>query len=121
MSIERRYIELRVASPSSEYSHEFIQGMLDRMAMSYHKYGPVKDVYPFHVDATKSLHDRLRLYGQTGNTEFLMDAANFAMIEFMHPSHPLAHFKPTDADQSPGRRTASGRATHKSNKEIAEG
>ena len=107
----KRYIELRVASPSSEFSHEFLQGMVDRMAVSYHKYGAVKDAYPFHVDALKSLRDRLTKYDETGNTEYLIDAANFAMIEFMCPARPDAFFKATDAGESPGRRAASGRTT----------
>lgn len=28
--------------------------------------------------------------------------ANFAMIEYMHPSHPQAHFRATGSDESPG-------------------
>jgi len=46
---------------------------------------------------------RMRKYAETGNTEWLIDAANFAMIEFMHPRHPHAHFTGTDDDASPGR------------------
>ena len=54
-------------------------------------------------DAVRSLLARLDKYAQTGNTEYLMDAANFAMIEFMHPKHPDAHFEATDSKGSPGR------------------
>lgn len=38
-----------------------------------------------------------------GNTEYLVDAANFLMIEFMHPAHPKAHYRATDKEGSPGR------------------
>jgi hypothetical protein len=38
-----------------------------------------------------------------GNAEYLVDAANFLMIEFMHPAHPAAHYRATDASGSPGR------------------
>lgn len=52
--------------------------------------------------AIDSAEERLRLYRETGNTEWLVDLANFAMIEFMHPSHPQAHFRATGSDESPG-------------------
>jgi hypothetical protein len=109
--------------PSTEYSVPFLQGMVNAMAMSYHKYGPVADAYPENVDAIKSgllrlakyigtarlsdalaqiIEDRGELRGD-GNTEWLIDAANFSMIEFMCPAHPKAHYKPTTEKQSPGR------------------
>lgn len=89
--------------PDSEFSEAFAQGMLDRMQMSYFKYGLVEDAYPSKVDAIKSLKKRLEKYEADGNTEWLMDVANFAMIEFMRPRHPQAHFKSTDSHESPGR------------------
>lgn len=87
----------------SEFNEEFIQGMRDRMVVSYYKYGPISEAYPDKVNAISSLQDRLRMYAETGNIEYLIDAANFAMIEFMLPRHPKAFFKPTDDDGSPGR------------------
>jgi hypothetical protein len=98
-------IELKLSEgvPSSEFSRTFVQGMADRMAMSFFKYGRVAEGYPRRVDAIKSLKLRLEAYEETGNTELLMDVANFGMIEFMHPRHPKAHFKPTDSSESPGR------------------
>lgn len=87
----------------SEFSELFVQGMRDRMAVSLHKYGPIKGAYPHKVNALESLRIRLDKYTETGNTEFLIDAANFAMIEFMLPAHPAAHFKATDSNESPGR------------------
>lgn len=41
------------------------------------------------MDALKNIELRLQKYKDTGNTEFLVDIANFAMLEFMHPSIPL--------------------------------
>ena len=87
----------------TEFSEEFVKGMQNRMVVSYYKYGPLTDAYPERVNAIASLQDRLRKYAETGNTEWLIDAANFAMIEFMHPRHPKAHFAGTDDDASPGR------------------
>ena len=69
------------STPKSEFSKSFLQGMLDRMAMSFYKYGKVADAHPHKDDALKSLKSRIKLYRQTGNTEWLMDVANFAMIE----------------------------------------
>lgn len=89
--------------PNSEWSNPFLQGMLDRMGMSFFKYGRVADAFPDRYDAISSLRDRLKKYVETGNTEFLIDAANFAMIEFMHPRHEGAHFRPTSDAESPGR------------------
>ncbi len=111
--------EKMVDVPSTEFSEEFVQGMRDRMAVSFYKYGAVADAYPHKVQAMASLQDRLRKYAETGNGEWLMDAANFAMIEFMHPAHPDAHFEGTDADASPGRVAArSGLRDHRDNQEV---
>ena len=110
---------LKPTSPSSEYDETFLQGMLDRMAVSYHKYGPVAEGYPDRVDAIESLRLRIDQYLQTKNTEFLIDAANFCMIEFMHPRLLGAHFEPTDSNASPGRITASGNINkHDQNKRL---
>lgn len=91
----------------SQYSERFWSGMKARMEMSYFKYGDVKDAK--NTDALASLTQRINKYRETGNTEFLMDAANFAMIEFMFPKHPSAHFEATDSDQSPGITSIHGR------------
>ena len=114
-------VGLKAACPATEYELQFLQGMLDRMAVSFHKYGAVNDAYPDRVDAIASLKVRLERYAEDGNTEWLMDAANFAMIEFMRPRHPDAHFKATDSGESPGRITTSGNVnkTDKNNRLIA--
>lgn len=91
---------------ATEFSEPFVQGMKDRMAVSFYKYGPLAAAYPHKVSAVASLQDRLRKYAETKNTEYLIDAANFAMIEFMHPSIEGAFFAGTDDDGSPGRRAA---------------
>lgn len=104
---------------ATEFSFDFTQGMKDRMVVSFHKYGPLANAYPHKVSAIASLTDRLRKYAETKNTEFLIDAANFAMIEFMHPSLEGAFFEGTDSDASPGRRSAkTGRIDERDNKSI---
>jgi hypothetical protein len=102
-------------APDTEFSETFVEGMAARMAMSYFKYGAVAEAYPLKRDAIASLQQRLLKYAETGNTEWLIDVANFAMIEFMHPRHPHAHFSPTDADESPGRTHLDGRVSAEAN------
>src|SRR5581483_3864027 len=83
-------------------SREFLQGMVNRMIVSHHKYGDLTKNYPHNVDSIASLKKRLKLYQQTGNTEWLLDVANQAMIEFMRPRHRKAHFRATSSQESPG-------------------
>lgn len=82
----------------TEYSERFDEIRKSMMCVSYYKYGAMKDNYKKHktIDAIGSLKKRLRKYEETGNTEFLADIANFAMIEFMYPQHKEAHYRPTD-------------------------
>lgn len=88
---------------STEFSDRFVDAMRNRMIVSFYKYGPVSLGYPGRVDALASLEKRIAKYRETGNAEWLVDVANFAMIEFMHPRHESAHFRSTDSDESPGR------------------
>ena len=104
--------------PETEFSPDFIVKMLNRMLVSFHKYGKVSDAYPEKVDAIASLIKRLELYHETKNTEWLVDVANFAMIEFMFPRHSEAYFKGTDSNASPGRTKADGQRTKKTNDDL---
>jgi len=108
--------------PQSEFSEQFVQGMRARMAVSYFKYGPLANAYPGKVSAVESLKVRLEKYAETGNTEYLIDVANFAMIEFMRPAHPGAHYSPKDSDDSPGRSAYDTflESTTRSNSELSD-
>ena len=44
----------------------------------------------------------LKKYMETGNTEYLCDAANYLMLEFMYPQRNGTYFKATDSDESAG-------------------
>jgi hypothetical protein len=83
----------------TEYSQRFDEIRKNMMVMSYYKYGPLKDNYGTYkcMDAIKNIELRLQKYKETGNTEFLVDIANFAMIEFMNPSIKGAKYTPTDS------------------------
>ena len=82
----------------TEYSEKFDKIRKDMMIMSYYKYGPLKDNYGTYkcMNAIENLKIRLDKYLKTGNTEYLADVANFAMLEFMNPSIEGAKYTPTD-------------------------
>lgn len=84
---------------STEYSERFDNIRKDMMIMSYYKYGSLKENYQKFkcMDAVGNIKKRLDKYLETGNTEFLADVANFAMIEFMYPSVEGAKYTPTDS------------------------
>lgn len=107
--------EYTLAAPETEFSPTFVQQMANRMAVSFHKYGPVAEGFPHDCDALASLAQRIAKYHETGNTEYLVDAANFALIEYMHPSHPKAFFAATDSDGSPGRTFTDGTVSDRRN------
>lgn len=115
-------MQLRVEHcPESERDEleSFVQGQIDRLAVSYHKYGAMAEGFPDRVDAIGSLMICLREYAKTGNKEFLIDAANFAYIEFRRPRHPQAHFRSTDDSESPGRLALkTGRADKRTNAQL---
>lgn len=100
-----KIIELRWPEgvPDTEMSREFMQGMLDRTAVGFFKYGLMTDAAANGVDQIESARKRIERYLETGNTEWLIDVANMVLIEFKHPQHPEAHYRPTDSDESPGR------------------
>ena len=84
---------------ATEYSERFDSIRKDMMIMSYYKYGALKENYDKFkcMDAIGNIEKRLQKYKETGNTEFLADIANFAMIEFMYPSVKGAKYTPTDS------------------------
>lgn len=83
----------------TEYSEKFDKIRKEMMVTSYYKYGPLKENYDKFkcMDALGNIEKRIQRYKETGNTEFLADAANFAMIEFMYPSIKGAKYIPTDS------------------------
>ena len=85
-----------------DFSEEFIHKMKNAIEMSFYKYGYSSKTYPELAQAYKSIQARLELYEKTHNTEYLVDVANFAMLEFLYPSFEDAVYKPTDSDKSPG-------------------
>lgn len=95
--------------PATEFDPEFVVNMMAAMMVSFHKYGRVDDAYPLKFDAASDVRARMAKYRETGNKHYLVDAANFAMIESMHSGRKGgAQWGTNDAADSPGRTTASG-------------
>lgn len=104
---------LRLSSPdfmgeNQSKTMQFLQGMMDRLGVSFHKYGPIRRNFPHLRTGVDNVRLRLEQYEKTGNTEFLIDASNYCLIEFMRPSIEGAHFRSTDSDESPGVQLKSG-------------
>lgn len=85
-----------------DFSEEFVKKMKNAMLTSHYKYGYVSQTYPELAQARKCIDERLDLYVKTHNTEYLVDIANFAMIEYMYPSFKNAFYMPQDSKDSPG-------------------
>lgn len=83
----------------TEYSKRFDDIRKKMMLTSFYKYGRLKENYEIYkcMDCLGNLEKRLQMYRETGNTEFLADVANFAMIEFMYPTIIGAYYKATDS------------------------
>lgn len=85
-----------------EYSIEFDEKRKNAILVSYHKYGPSKENFKKGmVDAIGSLKKNLKKFEETGNTEYLIDVANYAMFRYMYPQGNES-YRPTDSDQSAG-------------------
>lgn len=85
-----------------EYSEEFDKLRKSRVYVSYYKYGAAKKNFgEGRVDAIGSLELCLEKFKKTGNTEYLIDVANYAMFRYMFPL-PGEYYKATDSSESAG-------------------
>lgn len=88
---------------AEEYSEEFDELRKNRVKTSYYKYGSVKINFGEKlVEAIPTVEVCIEKYRQTGNTEYLCDAANYLMFEFMYPQKEGAFFRATDSNESAG-------------------
>lgn len=83
-------------------NQEFIQLMKNRLMIGHFRYG-LKVEQGARYDTVQALQARLKLYVETGNTEYLVDLANFCMLEFQDPAHPNAHFEAGDDNHEHAR------------------
>ncbi len=86
-----------------EYSDKFDELRQNRVAVSFHKYETAADNFGMKLVNAIESHDLcIKKYQQTGNTEYLCDAANYLMFEFMYPQKEGAYFRATDSKESAG-------------------
>lgn len=77
---------------NNEYSVEFDNRRKNAVEVSFYKYGPARENFGSgRVDAIK----------KDGNTEHLIDIANYAMFRYVYPL-PGESYKPTDSNGSVG-------------------
>lgn len=86
-----------------EYSKKADELRHNRVETSFYKYGSAKVNFGDKlVDAIKSHDLCVAKYQKTGNTEYLLDAMNYLMFEFMYPQKSDAFFKATSSKDSAG-------------------
>lgn len=85
-----------------DYSEEFDRLRKNRVELSRLKYGSARDNFGGgRVDAIKTADLCLDAFEKDGNTEHLVDAANYLMFRFMYP-YPGEGFRATDSSESVG-------------------
>ena len=86
-----------------EYSDRFDELRQNRVNVSYYKYGSAADNFGMRLVNALESHDMcIKKYLETGNTEYLCDAANYLMFEFMYPQKKDAFLRATDSSESAG-------------------
>lgn len=86
----------------NDYSLEFDRLRKNRVEVSTYKYGPSqKNFGEGRVDALKTAELCLEAFKKDGNTEHLVDAANYRMFRFMYPM-PGEEFRATGSSESVG-------------------
>ena len=75
----------------------FIEHMTNAMMMSAFKYGKVNE-YASNV-ALDKMQKELQMFMEDGNTEHMVNIANYAMIRYMFPKEGEC-YKSTDSDKS---------------------
>jgi len=60
------------------------------MSALVERQGPIEYLYPIPRRAHRLIHDQVELYLKTGDRQFLLNAANYCLIEYLQPSVPDA-------------------------------
>jgi hypothetical protein len=82
----------------TEWSPTFEQYMRNRLIMGAMRYEPliVKKSKPGRWDLIGAVKKKMERYEETGNTEYLVDIANYCMLAFECDDHPNKHFHALD-------------------------
>lgn len=106
MNAERNYMNYmnRKLDMKKEYSDEVDKMRKNRVEVSFYKYGPAAINFGEKlVNAKNSAAICVKKYEETKNKEYLLDAMNYLMFEFMYPSMDGVYFKATDSSESAGK------------------
>jgi hypothetical protein len=77
---------------------EFFQKQCNRLAVGCIRHQAGKDEFGNRAqDYIKRLKQVIKKYENSGNLEFLIDAANYCALEFYNSNHPDQHFKSEDS------------------------
>lgn len=86
-----------------EFSDEFVKLMKARVEQSYHKYGPArKNFAEGRVDPIATAMLCIDAFQKDGNTEHLVDAANYFMFAFKFRDALGYNFRSTGSSESVG-------------------
>lgn len=77
----------------TEWSSEFEEYMRSLLVIGAIRYGRMGDPFKAKYDYPEAMVNRVKLYQKTGNLEWLVDVANFAMLEFVDGDHPRRHVR----------------------------
>ena len=88
---------------SNEYSEE-VDNIRKKMCLtSYYKYGSAKENFGKGLVDSLETHEKcIKKYKETKNKEYLLDAMNYLMFEFMYPQIDGTYYKPTESKDSAG-------------------
>lgn len=75
------------------FDPKFLQMMVNRLIVGHFRHG--KNCR--EQEYLRRLKGAVSHYESTGNQEFLLDVANYALLEAHHPSHHNAHFEESDS------------------------
>jgi hypothetical protein len=82
----------------SEWSPRFEELMRNRLLMGAFRYGLLEEKRKIgrKWDLVGAIEEKMKLYKDTGNTEYLVDIANYCLLEFECGFHPNKHFRALD-------------------------
>ena len=86
----------------TEWNIHFEKLMKNRLVMGALRYGKIDN-----QKKVEAIVKKANKYMKTGNLEYLVDLANYCMLEFGDPSHSKAHFESTDDEDHCNKRSNS--------------
>ena len=87
----------------TEYSEKVDEIRKKLVETSFYKYGSARNNFARgYVNALESHDLCIEKYKETKNTEYLLDAMNYLMFEYMYPQLQGAYYRSTNETESAG-------------------